>query len=430
MAEASVRAFPAIMRLGSHKGDWIFVVPPLLAFPFSINEGRTGCMHPRALVVKDKDCNSIVRACAFLSGSFLVLQGLTYKNKISRCFEAHSQPTQIWRTHSMHPCRQKFIYAQKSSHQVWFLVFGAFALFWLVATSNARADRISNPVASFAGLDKITGRIISFDVAIGESVQFGTLVVTPRVCYTKPATETPQTTGFVDVDELPAGATELRHVFSGYMFAASPGIHGVEHPVYDVWLTDCHGGTVVEKTEPEADLDQATSSPAKLGLAPAPSTGAKDALKDVAKEADAKEAEAKAAALKLRRADQKGQGAGQATGSVAGVAVGAGQGAAGAVAASPLAPLPVAPVAGVSPAALPPTYLPPALGVLSRLPAPNRPHTLSAQDGAPANLSNNPSVNAETNGRSNQRPNPPGTVPVLLPDLGNDGLVRPPAEVP
>ncbi len=99
-------------------------------------------------------------------------------------------------------------------------------------------QRISNQTAVFSGLDKITGRIISFDVAIDETVQFGALQVTPRVCYTRPPTETPQTTSFVEVDEVTLGG-EVRRIYGGWMFAASPGLSGVEHSVYDVWLTDC-----------------------------------------------------------------------------------------------------------------------------------------------------------------------------------------------
>lgn len=99
-------------------------------------------------------------------------------------------------------------------------------------------QRIGNQTAVFSGLDKITGRIIAFDVAINETVQFGALQVTPRVCYTRPPTETPQTTTFVEVEELTLSG-DLRRLFAGWMFAASPGLSGVEHGVYDVWLTDC-----------------------------------------------------------------------------------------------------------------------------------------------------------------------------------------------
>jgi hypothetical protein len=102
-------------------------------------------------------------------------------------------------------------------------------------------QRIANPTAVFSGLDKITGRIISFDVATNETVQFGALQVTPRVCYSRPPTETPNTDGFVEVDEVTLQG-EIKRIFSGWMFAASPGLHAVEHPIYDVWLTDCKGG--------------------------------------------------------------------------------------------------------------------------------------------------------------------------------------------
>ena len=102
-------------------------------------------------------------------------------------------------------------------------------------------QRIANPTAVFAGLDKITGRITSFDVAINETVQFGALQVTPRVCYSRPPTETPQTDAFVEVDEVTLQG-EIKRIFTGWMFAASPGLHAVEHPIYDVWLTDCKGG--------------------------------------------------------------------------------------------------------------------------------------------------------------------------------------------
>ncbi|CAN7188377.1 DUF2155 domain-containing protein [Bosea sp. LjRoot90] len=117
----------------------------------------------------------------------------------------------------------------------------------------AKADRIRNPTAVFAGLDKITGRIISFEVAIDETVQFGALQITPRICWTRPPTEAPQTTSFTEVDEVTFN-NEYRRIFTGWMYASSPGLHGVEHAIYDVWLTDCKGGTelVVDPKEPEA----------------------------------------------------------------------------------------------------------------------------------------------------------------------------------
>ena len=100
------------------------------------------------------------------------------------------------------------------------------------------ASKITNKKASFSGLDKITGRIINFDEDIGETVQFGALRVKTNACYTRPATEAANTDAFVEVDEITLQG-EVKRIFSGWMYAASPGLHGVEHPVYDIWLTDC-----------------------------------------------------------------------------------------------------------------------------------------------------------------------------------------------
>ncbi len=111
------------------------------------------------------------------------------------------------------------------------------------------AQKIENSRAVFSGLDKITGRIISFDAAIGETVQFGALQVTARVCYTRPPTEATNTDAFVQVDEVTLQG-EVKRIFSGWMFAASPGLHAVEHPIYDVWLTDC--ASPIKVAEPAA----------------------------------------------------------------------------------------------------------------------------------------------------------------------------------
>ena len=132
-----------------------------------------------------------------------------------------------------------------------------------VAVSPAHADRIVHPTAVFSGLDKITGRIISFEVATDETVQFGSLQITERACYTRPATEAPQTITFAQVDEIDA-KKQYKRIFSGWMFAASPGLHGIEHPVYDIWLTDCKGGTEVQKAPVEASAEAEPPPPANV----------------------------------------------------------------------------------------------------------------------------------------------------------------------
>jgi hypothetical protein len=130
------------------------------------------------------------------------------------------------------------------------------------------ANKVPNPTGIFAGLDKITGRITSFDVAIGETVQFGALQVTPRACYTRPPTDTPHTDAFIEVDEVTLQG-EIRRIYTGWMFAASPGLHAVEHPIYDVWLTDCKGAAVAEVV-PEAAPSPPARAPARNQPQPPP----------------------------------------------------------------------------------------------------------------------------------------------------------------
>ena len=108
----------------------------------------------------------------------------------------------------------------------------------------AAAETIANPVAAFSGLDKITGRITNFDVYIDETVQFGALQITPRVCYTRPPTETQRTSVFIEVDQVSLKGSVTR-IFTGWMFADSPALHAIDHAVYDIWLIDCKQSTDV-----------------------------------------------------------------------------------------------------------------------------------------------------------------------------------------
>ncbi len=116
--------------------------------------------------------------------------------------------------------------------------FSLGAAVFLGMSATAHAERISNPLAVFTGLDKITGVTTTFETKVGEAKQFGGLIVKADVCYTRSATEEPKTTSFVEVDEVQLDDSRKR-IFSGWMFAQSPGLNAVEHPIYDVWLVNC-----------------------------------------------------------------------------------------------------------------------------------------------------------------------------------------------
>ena len=124
------------------------------------------------------------------------------------------------------------------------------------AIMPADAARIENRVAVFSGIDKITGETHTFDVYIDETVKFGQLEITPRVCYSRPATEEPKTTSFLEVDEITLDR-RIRRIFTGWMFAESPGLNAIEHPINDVWLVTCKQTSDVPPPPPSA-----TSAPA------------------------------------------------------------------------------------------------------------------------------------------------------------------------
>ena len=94
-------------------------------------------------------------------------------------------------------------------------------------------------------------------------MQFGALRVKTDACYTRPATEAANTDAFVEVDEITLQG-EVKRIFSGWMFAASPGLHGVEHPIYDIWLTDCKApDTTVVTAQPDPPKTPAPPPPAQ-----------------------------------------------------------------------------------------------------------------------------------------------------------------------
>lgn len=140
------------------------------------------------------------------------------------------------------------------------------------AAVPAQAERIENQVAVFSALDKVTARISKFEVELGKTVAFGNIQVTPRACYSRPATELPKTTTFVEVDETQLDGKQKR-IFTGWMFAESPGIFGVEHPTIDVWLTECakplHATTQKAPASPQKAAGDAAAADTPAADAPA-----------------------------------------------------------------------------------------------------------------------------------------------------------------
>ena len=95
-------------------------------------------------------------------------------------------------------------------------------------------------VAELRALDKVTARVTTLEVPVGKAVEFGTLQITVDVCDKRPPEETPESAAFLRVVEQRAQQPETK-VFSGWMFASSPGLSAMQHPVYDLWVLNCIG---------------------------------------------------------------------------------------------------------------------------------------------------------------------------------------------
>ena len=88
------------------------------------------------------------------------------------------------------------------------------------------------------GLDKITGRPANILAPVGVPVNFATLTITARYCYSTPITEPPETTAFVQIEDHRPDQ-DAKQVFSGWMLASSPSLNGLQHPLYDAWVISC-----------------------------------------------------------------------------------------------------------------------------------------------------------------------------------------------
>ena len=108
----------------------------------------------------------------------------------------------------------------------------------LTAPLATPAGAIAGDIAVLQGLDKITARISTFEAPLDEPVRFGSLEIIARACDKKPPEETPESTAFLEIVDVRPDSPSVE-LFKGWMFASSPAISALEHPVYDVWVVDC-----------------------------------------------------------------------------------------------------------------------------------------------------------------------------------------------
>jgi hypothetical protein len=134
----------------------------------------------------------------------------------------------------------------------------------LAGAAQAQGPVIENRVAVLQGLDKVTARISPVRAPLDVPTTFGTLEIVARTCRETPPTEPPESAAFLEIRELPPASdpdgrrTEL---FSGWMFASSPAVSALEHPVYDVWVVDCEEPIEPPPDAPTGDQGATESTP-------------------------------------------------------------------------------------------------------------------------------------------------------------------------
>lgn len=106
------------------------------------------------------------------------------------------------------------------------------------AAANAQSSDLSADVAVLQGLDKVTAHVVTIEAPVGRPVRFGTLEVIARSCKKRRPEENPESAAFLDIWELRQDQP-AQSLFRGWMFASSPALSAMEHPVYDIRLLDC-----------------------------------------------------------------------------------------------------------------------------------------------------------------------------------------------
>ncbi len=113
----------------------------------------------------------------------------------------------------------------------WWLAF-------VFPAAPAAAATIEGTGAILQGLDKVTARVSEIEAPLHRLVRFGTLEIIVRACHKTPPEEPPESAAFLEIRDAKPGEATVA-LFTGWMFASSPALSALEHPVYDVWVLDC-----------------------------------------------------------------------------------------------------------------------------------------------------------------------------------------------
>lgn len=127
------------------------------------------------------------------------------------------------------------------------------------------------PVVKLQSLDKITARTETFEARVGSTVKFGPLFIKVQACRKSSPIDEPESASFLQIWEIDQ-EEEPQWIFSGWMFASSPALSPMDHPIYDVWVLDCQSEQAADKKNDELSDDQVPSQPQEASGSNAPET--------------------------------------------------------------------------------------------------------------------------------------------------------------
>lgn len=137
------------------------------------------------------------------------------------------------------------------------IVFAALALSSSIVFARASIDY---PIVQLRSLDKITARTQVFEAQVGKTIKFGSVYIKVQACRKAPELEQPESAAFLQIWEVPSETdneeTKPEWIFSGWMFASSPGLSAMDHPIYDVWVLDCLSNEEEQTSSEEAETGE------------------------------------------------------------------------------------------------------------------------------------------------------------------------------
>jgi hypothetical protein len=122
-----------------------------------------------------------------------------------------------------------------------FVFLGLFLCLGSFSIPSLAVDYEEYPSIKLRSLDKITARTLTFDAQVSNTVKFGDIYIKIQTCRKPPPVEKKEAAAFLQIWQVDKIKKESKWIFSGWMFASSPALSGMNHSVYDVWVIDCLG---------------------------------------------------------------------------------------------------------------------------------------------------------------------------------------------